>query len=471
MFKLINDILLKFRSCFKRKRTWNWFVCATVAFMVRWEHRGVTSIISSLGLKSRYYESVLHFFRSSAYEPADIWHKWVGVAQEQLTFAEESGYVILVADPIKVAKEGRRMPGVQPFHQASENAGKRKYAEGHQFGVVSAIAICGTEARSVPLSAEIQESKTKTGKESLIELMIQQGGNVLETLEKPVLLVLDAYYCAGSTFKTADRYRDENGKPRLAVITRAKRSTTAFTEPAPKPKGQPGAPRKYGESVKLYELFESAAKEFTEGEIFLYGKKQKVRYLCRDLIWKPAGEPKGAVRLIRFVLVEIVGAGKRAALMCGDLDLSPEAIIRVYGLRFKIETSFDDLKNDLGCFDYHFWTKALPKKKKWKNVEIPADEKSILDIKKASQAIEMHVCLCCIAAGLLTIIGFRYSREIWRAFPGWLRTIRSEVPSIATTRSAFAQVFQGGMPDFQHLPVFNFIASQRRISHRFADAA
>ena len=173
-------------------------MCVVVAFMVRVEHRGVTSFISKLGLLPRFYDQILHFFRSDAYETEEVYQAWIGIAQEHTPFEEEGEYVILVADPIKVAKEGKRMPAVHVYHQESENAAKREYAEGHQFGMVSAIVNCGTESRSLPLVSGLQVSKTKTGKDSLIEQMVKQGASTLPSLNKPGLLTLDAYHCAGS---------------------------------------------------------------------------------------------------------------------------------------------------------------------------------------------------------------------------------------------------------------------------------
>ena len=467
MFQLINDILTVFHKCFKKTATWNWFVCVVVAFMIRNEHRGVTSVISSLGLQPRFYEQILHFFRSSAYKVEEVYSQLTQVIQDYLPFEEESGYIILAGDPIKVAKEGKRMPGLDDYHNDSENSGKPEFMEGHQFGMVCALTVEDSKTRCVPVAAKLQESKTKTGKDTLIEQMVNLGGSVLPDLQKPGLLVLDAYFCNGSTFKTADAYNDEQGRPRLAIITRAKRDTKAFERPsalAPGQKRGRGAPRKYGEGVKLYSLFDKKhAGEYTQAEVFLYGKVQKVLYLCKDLIWKPAK------RVIRFVAVVTPGTKKIAALMCSDLSLSPEAIIRTYGLRFNIETNFDDLKNDLGAFYYHFWSKSLPKKRKWKDVTLPTDEKALRNIAKTRQAIEMHVCVSCIASGILTVIAFRHNRKIWNAFSGWLRTIRSSIPSIATTRAAFAQEFYAFLPSLGRLPVFKLISSRRGWANNYSD--
>jgi hypothetical protein len=84
--------------------------------------------------------------------------------------------------------------------------------------------------------------------------------------------------------------------------------------------------------------------------------------------------------------------------MSTSLSLSPEEIIAVYALRFKIETSFDEQKNDMGCFGYHFWTAALPKRKRWRKSEVeePTDERSQRRIVDAKQAIDSFVCLCTI---------------------------------------------------------------------------
>ena len=45
--------------------------------------------------------------------------------------------------------------------------------------------------------------------------------------------------------------------------------------------------------------------------------------------------------------------------MCTDTSLSAIDIIRLYGLRFKIEHSFKQAASQIGSFAYHFWIKDM----------------------------------------------------------------------------------------------------------------
>jgi len=173
-----------------------------------------------------------------------------------------------------------------------------------------------------------------------------------------------------------------------------------------------------------------------------------------DLIWKPVK------RLVRFVLVETDSG--RCVLMSSSLTLTPEEIITIYALRFKIETSFAEQKNDVGCFSYHFWTTALPKRKKKRKTEEPSDELLKQRVDNARQATESFVCLGTVATGILALIAFSHSCEIWKRYSGWLRTRRSSIPSAATVKSVLAQDFHDSLPLISALPSFAFFNSLLR---------
>ena len=455
MFQLINDIVTQFRESFKRQKTWQWFVCIVLGFMIRNEHRGVTSTITALRLKPGLYHTLLHFFRSSAYKVSELYQKWIAVILKNAPLVEVSKRLVLLGDHIKIAKEGRRMPAIHKHHQESQNSGKAEYIEGHNFGQISALVTNGEVIRSMPLMTELQESGTKSGGESLIVQMVTLEGKVASAMKKPAIVVLDAYFCGGTTWEASDGIVDETGNRMIEIVTRAKSNTVAYYEPPKLSKPKSGRPRLYGKKVILSELFSKRSAEFTPKAMTLYGKPTKLQYLGVDLIWRPAK------RKVRFVLVKI--GSTPFVIMSSDLTLTAEEIITLYAKRFKIETGFDDLKNDMGGFAYHFWTKALSKRKKNQDTQTPTDSKSQEKVRKAIQATEAYVCLNVIATGILTIIAFRHSREIWNRYPGYIKTIRSPIPTVATTKLTLSQDFCAFLPMLKGFTAFKFIPKLQRV--------
>jgi len=456
MFHLVNSVLVEFISCFKRKSAWKWFVCLVLGFMLRIDHRGVTSTITALRLKPGLYHTMLHFFRSSAYRVDTLYQKWVEITLEKAPLLRVSNRLVLLGDHIKIPKEGRHIPCIQKHHQDSQNSGKAEYIDGHNYGQISAVITNGEVSRGIPLMAEIQESKTKTGGDSLVVQMIKLVGKVAEVAGKPVIAVLDAYFCSGSAWESADGVLDSCGNRLIEIVTRAKTSYTAYYPPEKPGKPKRGRPRLYGKKIKLSSMFTSHAAQFLEKTMTLYGKPTNVRFLCIDLIWKPAG------RSCRFVLVKI--GNVPFVLMSSDLTLEPEEIIRLYANRFKIENGFDDQKNDMGGFAYHFWTKSLPKRTRNKDTELPIDPEKRRRIAKAKQATETFVCLSLIATGILTLIAFDHSRDIWNRYPGYLRTIRNPIPTIATVKLVLSQDFCAFLPYLNSLDAFSFIPNLQRVS-------
>jgi hypothetical protein len=338
----------------------------------------------------------------------------------------------LLGDHSKVAKEGLHMPGIQILHQDSQNSGKPEFIAGHNYGQVSVIITNGSESRSLPLMTQLQEpppkqegKRKKDDEKSLVAQEVSLINEAAISIGEPVVAALDAYFSSRVAWETAEKSMSD-GVKLVELVTRAKSDATGFTVPEPPKVRRPGQPRIYGEKIKLYSLFSDMSK-FKRTRMVLYGKETDVAYLCLDLIWRPVK------RLVRFVAV--VTEWGPIVLMSTSLILTAEEIITVYCLRFKIETSFAEQKNDVGCFTYHFWTTALPKRKKRKKAEHPSDELLKQRVDSARQATESFVCLGTIATGILSLIAFNHNREIWKRYSGWLRTRRSRIPSAATVKS------------------------------------
>ncbi len=123
-----------------------------------------------------------------------------------------------------------------------------------------------------------------------------------------------------------------------------------FHSPAHQQRGprKRGRPRVYGRKVKLSSLLQDP-KGRQQAKSPVYGERQVViQYNVRDLLWRPAG------RLVRFVAVIHPTRGS-CLLMCTDTSLAAIEIVRLYGLRFKIEHTFKQAVRLIGSFSYHFW--------------------------------------------------------------------------------------------------------------------
>ena len=459
MFQLINDIVLEYRKCFKREKTWRWFVIIILGLIIRSNNRGITSIISSLRLKPRLYHAMLHFFRSTGYTTETIYEKWFETVIQRTNLIRIANRIVLIGDHIKIPKEGLHMPDIKMLRQDSQNSGKAEYIAGHNYGQVSAVITDDKTSRSIPLKTELQMSPPKqpTAGEpepgSLVVQMMDLVTNTARMINEPAVTALDAYFSSSAAWSAIDNTKNENGEKQLELVTRAQTNTVGYaavTAPSCKKRGRP---RKYGDRVVLYDLFADMSK-FTESTMTLYGRKMTVKHLCVDLFWKPAQQ------LVRFIVVE--SANGRCVLMSSSLSLTDEEIIAIYALRFKIETSFDEQKNDVGSFAYHFWTTAMPKFMSWKSIEPSTDrthQRRVHDTKRATQT---YVCLATIAAGILTIIAFTNNRQIWSRYSGWLKTLRSNIPSIAIVKETLLQDFQGSFDFFIGLPLFDVIRPLRR---------
>ena len=215
------------------------------------------------------------------------------------------------------------------------------------------------------------------------------------------LLLLDRYFL---TVPALDKLRvlNRDGDVRMEIITKAKKSCTAYEKPGPRKPGR-GRPPKKGAAVHLKELFLSRREKFQDAEIELYGKKESIRYHCVDLLWG-----QKLYQELRFVLVEMDGI--QSILASTSLELEPLSIIRLYSYRFRIECTFRELKQQTGAFCYHFWSKHMPKLSYYQKareagpLERVKDKKSRQNILKAVRAIEMHMAQSCIAMGILQSI-------------------------------------------------------------------
>ncbi|MBS6183388.1 MAG: transposase, partial [Erysipelotrichaceae bacterium] len=405
MLNFIENILCFFESCFSRKAAFRWFVTITIGLMLRSDKLGVTSVIRDLALSPGCYDSMLHFFRASSWSLDKIRKRWFSAVKEFAPLYTENGFHVLVGDGVKQSKEGRRMPGVKKLFQESENSAKPEYIHGHMFGGLGILAGNIHSWACIPLSIRLHDGLQATkdwngasvSSASHVVQMVEDAYHAARTLGDSLLL-LDRYFLTVPALQTLNLLNSSRDV-RMEIVTKAKKSCTAFEKPGPRKPGR-GRPPKKGAAVHLKELFVSHKEEFQEAEVELYGKKELVRYYCIDLLWG-----QKLYQELRFVLVEMNGI--QSILVSTSLTLDPLSVIRLYSYRFRIECTFRELKQQIGAFSYHFWSKYMPKLNYYqkKNAPTPLEcveaEKSRKKVLEAIRAIEMHMTLSCIAMGIL----------------------------------------------------------------------
>lgn len=406
------------RPAFSRLSTFMWFATIVAGITVRVDTLGVSSIVRALNLRRKLYHRLLAHFHSSGVKLDRLAALWTQAVLRLFSSpVHVNGRLVLVGDGIKAPKRGRKMPAVKLLHQQSESNTKPEYIMGHSMQAVGLLVHAAQSVFSVPLAARIHEGLVWSNRDRRTLLDKMLGLLDILALKAPFYFVADAYYAAGKMVSGLLKHGNH-------LVTRVKSNAVAYA-PAPRNNGRRtrGRPKTYGKKIKLKSLLANV-KSMQQVASPVYGELNvTLRYRVCDLLWRPAG------RLVRFVVVVHPTRGA-CILMCTDTSLSAIDIVRLYGLRFKIEHSFKQATRQIGSFAYHFWMKdMIPLLYRNGNQYLhrkSADYRS--HIKRKINAYHVFIQAGVIAQGLLQYLAVTCPKLVWDSFGSWLRTIRPGIP-------------------------------------------
>lgn len=255
------------------------------------------------------------------------------------------GAYLAVVDTLLVAKNGRRMLGVQAWQDHSGNADRGDRIRGHHWAVLGLLAFSSPWSRYVcfPLLMQVI-----SGQLNPCQFMVDPAGVVtLATFwdcvlplvwqlhrqlnQAPLRVVADAYFGKAPFIQ-----------PLLSagihVLTRLRHDAVGWDDPSPDQRADAQRGRKW----KLATLLDHLPVERVT--VQLYGQLVTVQAVCRE-VWL-----RDIDRKVKVVVVE--GVKKPIILVSTDLTLTIAQVIEIYGARFTIEIAIRDLKEHFGLADY-----------------------------------------------------------------------------------------------------------------------
>jgi len=395
----------------------------------------VTSIVRSLGLRANCYDRLLDFFHSRAVDPDALCRCWVNTVFARMQgIYRVNGRPVLLGDGIKIPKRGRKMPAVKLLHQVSQSNTKPDYIMGHSIQAVSVLVSAASTFFAVPLSARIHEGLVFSNRDK--RTLPNKFLSLVETLgiAEPVYLVADAYYACRSIALGLTAAGSH-------LISRLRKNAVAY-EPVPQTgaKRKRGRPKLYGRKIRLFSLFDNRGGWMT-ADSPVYGETNvTIRYRCLDLIWRPIR------KLARLVLVDHPHRG-RIIFLCTDLSLNPIEIIRLYGLRFKIELSFKQAVRTLGAYAYHFWMRTMDTIGSHSGDQFLHHKTDQYRdaIRRKLAAYHRFIQTAIISQGVLQCIATTTPALVWSSFGSWLCTIR---PGIPPSELIVMIALRNSLPDF-----------------------
>jgi hypothetical protein len=446
------DAIRLLRPGCTRLRTFLWFATCVAGLTVRTDLLGVTSIVRALGLHERFYDNLLDHFHSTGVLLDELSALWAHVVLRLFPDPlRVNGRLVLVGDGIKVPKSGKKMPAVKLLHQESDSNTKPEYIMGHSLQAVSVLVQAAESVFAVPLATRIHEGLVWSNRDTRTLLDKMLALLKIVEIRQPFYFVADAYYASQ---KIITGLLDQNHH----LVTRMRSNAVAYTQYDHQGARKRGRPRRYGKKIVLKSLFTAgpAMKQTTSP---VYGEKNAtLQYRVCDLLWRPVG------RLVRFVVVIHPTRG-RCLLMSTDTSLSAMEIIRLYGLRFKIEHGFKQAVRVIGSFSYHFWMKEMkPLRRRNGNQYLHRESSDYRDaVKRKINAYHVFIHACVVSQGLLQYLAANVPTLVWASFGSWLRTIR---PGIAPSELVVATALRHSLPEFllnsaQHRIFAKFIVGRQ----------
>lgn len=326
-----------------------WFVFALLSVILPFTASGSSNLLRSL--ESLFGLSVTRwrFYRFMA-SPALPWERLWSILWGLIPDPLVDGRLLVALDDSINNKSGQRVFGCGFFHDHTSKQNQPSYPWSQNIVSIGLLKVVKGRWACLPLAFRfylMQKDVTAAGptvcRQGVPVAFLTKLGQAVAMLRPlaqafsaPVLVVTDSWFGNQGLYRPLDATEDS-----FDLLSRLRSNAVLYARPAPGQTTGRGRPRRYG--VKLGSVSELARRlrdQASPLKVFLYGRHREVLAVETVVMHRRLKCPVRVVwvfRQTRFV-----------AFFSTDLRLSPEQIIEYYGARWKIESGFKEIKQELG---------------------------------------------------------------------------------------------------------------------------
>ena len=328
-----------------------WFVYALLAFIVPFTSSISSNILRSLntlfGLsvnRRQFYT----FMASNKLPWIELWQGLWSTIPNPLT----DGRLLIALDDFINPKIGRKIFGCAHIFDHAAKANQSKYPWAQNVVLVGLLKRIKGRWACLPLAhrfylpkkaiASKSDNMTIPGEATLFQTKLEQATEMLVQLADhfvgvSITVVCDSWFGNNGLFKPVREYLGDS----FHLLSRLRCNIVLYAIAPKRTSGQRGRSRKYG--ARLGTCAEKAARLKTKASchrVFLYGRYRDVMATTNVVMLKTLKCPVRVVWVFRKT--------QWIALFSTDLDLSIKQIIEYYGARWKIESGFKEIKQEIG---------------------------------------------------------------------------------------------------------------------------
>jgi len=351
---ILRDLLLPLQAPFSnsqlgRERA-HWFAFTLLAIIVPFTSSMTSNLLRSLQTLFGLDINRRRFYTFMASHQLPWNHLWLALWHLIPEPSTEGRLLIALDDSIN-NKTGRKIFGCGFFHDHTAKCNQPTYPWSQNVVTIGLLKRVKRRWSCLPLAFRFYfmkkdiQTKSDTTKISGVTVPFQtKMAQAVEMLcsvatyfsDLPVLVVTDSW------FGNNGLYRPLNASPhRFDLLSRLRANINLYDLPSQRALHQRGRPRKYG--IKLGSVSELAVNCRAQAQtipVFLYGKRREVVTYEQVVMLRNIRCPARVVWVFRKT--------RWVAFFTTDLTLSVQQIIEYYGARWKIESGFKEIKQEIG---------------------------------------------------------------------------------------------------------------------------